>query len=189
MRLIVKRQDHMVNDTDMELVKLATGGDERAFENLIQKHYLSVYQLSYKWCRIKEDAEEITQEVFIKLSRKLNSFNHRSSFRTWLYRIVINTAKDYARKNSTSRLFESAFAEEQSNEKKDDPPADPINEQRVYDAIDMLPHKQKAALMLVMAEGLSHKEAAHILECSETTVSWRIHQARKTLKKNLNRMV
>jgi RNA polymerase sigma-70 factor (ECF subfamily) len=179
----------MINDTDMELVNLAIGGDERAFENLIQKHYLPVFQLSFKWCRVKEDAEEITQEVFIKLGRKLNTFNHRSSFKTWLYRIVINTAKDYTRKNSTSRLYESAFAEEQSKEMKDDPPPDPVDEQQVYDAIDMLPHKQKAALMLVMAEGLSHREAAHILECSETTVSWRIHQARKALKKNLYQMV
>jgi len=179
----------MVNDTDMELVNLAIGGDERAFEELIQKHYLPVYQLSFKWCRVKEDAEEITQEVFIKLSRKLNTFNHRSSFRTWLYRIVINTAKDYTRKNTTNRLFESAFAEEQTNEKKDDTPSDPVDEQKVYAAIDKLPHKQKAALMLVMSEGLSHREAAHILECSETTVSWRIHQARKALKKNLKSMV
>jgi len=90
----------MVNDTDMELVELAAGGDERSFENLIQKHYLPVYHLSYKWCRVKEDAEEITQKVFIKLSRKLSTFNRRSSFRTWLYRIVINTAKDYIRKHS-----------------------------------------------------------------------------------------
>jgi RNA polymerase sigma factor (sigma-70 family) len=110
MRLIDKRQEHMVNDTDMELVNLAIGGDECAFENLIQKHYLPVFHLSFKWCRVKEDAEEITQEIFIKLGRKLNSFNHRSCFKTWLYRIVINTAKDYTRKSTTSRLYESAIA-------------------------------------------------------------------------------
>ena len=176
----------MINDSDMELVDLAIGGDERSFETLIEKHYLSVYQLSFKWCRVKEDAEEITQEVFIKLGRKLNTFNRKSSFRTWLYRIVINTAKDYTRKNSISRLYESAFAEEQSNEKNDDPPTDPIDAQQVYDAIDTLPDKQKAALMLVMTEGLNHKEAATILHCSETTVSWRIHQARKALKNIFN---
>ena len=179
----------MINDTDRELVDRAIGGDERSFESLIERHYLPVYQLSFKWCRVKEDAEEITQEVFIKLSRKLNTFNHRSTFKTWLYRIVINTAKDYTRKNSAKRLYESAFAEAHPGEKGDDPTDDPVDEQRVYDAIDTLPHKQKAALMLVIAEGLSHKEAAHILDCSETTVSWRIHQARNALKKIFNRVV
>jgi len=180
-----KRQDLMINDSDMELVNRAIGGDERSFAALVERHYLPVYQLSFKWCRVKEEAEEITQEVFIKLSRKLNTFNRRSSFRTWLYRIVINTARDYTRKNTAKRLYESSFSDEQSNEKGDDPPADPIDEQRVYDAIDRLPHKQKAALMLVMAEGLNHKEAATVLNCSEPTVSWRIHQARKALKKYL----
>lgn len=172
----------MINDSDMELVERAMGGDERSFENLIQKHYLTVYQLSFKWCRVKEDAEEITQEVFIKLGRKLNTFNRRSSFRTWLYRIVINTASDYSRKISTSRSYESAFAEEQSREKNGEIHSNPIGTQEVYKAIDMLPEKQKAALMLVAAEGMNHKEASMALNCSETTVSWRIHQARKALR-------
>lgn len=173
----------MINDSDMELVELAMGGDERSFENLIQKHYLPVYQLSYKWCRVKEDAEEITQEVFIKLGRKLNTFNRRSSFRTWLYRIVINTARDYIRKNTISRTYESAFAREQSMEKADEAPSNPVSVQEVYDALDMLPSKQKAALLLVATEGMNHKEASKVLNCSETTVSWRIHMARKALKK------
>lgn len=172
----------MINDSDMELVELAIGGDERSFENLIQRHYLPVYQLSYKWCRVKEDAEEITQEVFIKLGRKLNTFNRRSSFRTWLYRIVINTARDYTRKNSISRSYESAFAEEQSREQADETPSNPVSVQEVYDALDTLPSKQKAALLLVAEEGMNHKEASKVLNCSETTVSWRIHQARKALR-------
>jgi RNA polymerase sigma-70 factor, ECF subfamily len=124
----------------------------------------------------------------MKVGRKLNTFDHRSSFKTWLYRITINTAKDYSRKNSTNRLYESAFAEEQLNKKANETPSDPVSVEQVYDAIDSLPDKQKAALMLVIAEGLSHKEAAHVLECSETTVSWRIHQARKTLKKHFYRV-
>jgi RNA polymerase sigma-70 factor, ECF subfamily len=173
----------MINDSDMELVNLAIGGDERSFSHLIEKYYQFVYALSFKWCRIKEDAEEITQEVFMKLSRKLRTFNHDSSFRTWLYRITINTAKDYSRKNCTKRTFESAFADEQSNESESASSSESMEVNRVYDALDKLPAKQKAAMMLVFAEGLSHKEAAEILDCSETTVSWRIHQGRKRLNK------
>jgi RNA polymerase sigma factor (sigma-70 family) len=73
-----------------------------------------VYHFSFKWCRSKEDAEEITQEVFIKLTRKLKSFKYKSSFRTWLFRIVINTAKDYTRENSTRKLYDYTFGKEQA---------------------------------------------------------------------------
>ena len=173
----------MINYSDKELVDLAMGGDERAFENLIQRHYLSVYGLSYKWCRVKEDAEEIAQEVFIKVTRKLNTFNRESSFKTWLYRVTINTAKDFSRKNSTRRSYESAFAREQTDGNPGSSPPESFKADQLYDTIDKLPDKQKASLMLVMAEGLSHKEAAKVLRCPETTVSWRIHQARKKLKK------
>lgn len=179
----------MITDSDMELVDLAKRGDERSFANLIEKYYQFVYSLSFKWCRIKEDAEEITQEVFVKLSRKLSTFNRESSFKTWLYRITINTAKDYSRKNCTKRLYESTFSDEQSNGDSGASSSESPRTTQLYDAIDKLPDKQKAAVMLVMAEGLSHKEAANILNCSETTVSWRIHQARKRLNKNFHSMV
>lgn len=174
----------MMNHSDTQLVDLSLDGNERAFECLVERHYLSVYGLSYRWCRIKEDAEEITQEVFIKLTRKLSSFNRKSSFRTWLYRIVINTAKDFSRKNAARRTYESEFAADQANNNEDTPMA-ALQTREIYNAMDKLPAKQKAALMLVMTEGMGHKEAAAVLGCSETTVSWRIHQARKKLKKTV----
>lgn len=168
--------------SDIELVNLAVKGNEQAFEELIQRHYLSVYHFSFKWCRIKEDAEEIAQEVFIKLIRKLSSFKKKSSFKTWLFRITINTAKDYSRKSSTRRLFESAYRNEHTNENPGFLNEDNTETERLYDHIDKLPDKQKAAVMLVMAEGLSHREAAKVLKCHEKTISWRIHQARNRLK-------
>ena len=175
----------IIHYPDSELVELAVGGDEDAFENLIQKHYSSVYHLSYRWCRIREDAEEITQEVFIKLARKLDTFNRKSSFKSWLYRVTINTAKDFGRKNASRRSYESAYAREQSSEKSGASPLESVKVNRIYDAIDTLPDKYKASLMLVVAGGLSHRETADILKCSEKTVSWRIHQARKKIKKTL----
>ena len=173
----------MTDHTDMELIDMSLNGNEHAFENLVERHYLAVYGLSYKWCRIREDAEEITQEVFVKLTRKLSTYNSKSSFKTWLYRITINTAKDYYRKNATRRTYESAFADDQRHNNPGSPPVESITAQQVYAAMDKLPDKQKAALMLVAAEGMSHREAAEVLGCSETTISWRIHQARKKLKK------
>ena len=171
----------MMNHSDMQLVDLSLDGNERAFECLVERHYLSVYGLSYRWCRLKEDAEEITQDVFVKLARKLASFNRKSSFRTWLYRMVINTAKDFTRKNATRRSYEAEFAKEAPDHAGDTPLA-VIQTQAIYTALDKLPDRQKAALMLVMTEGMNHREAAAVLGCSETTISWRIHQARKKLK-------
>lgn len=174
----------MLNHSDTQLVDLSLNGNERAFECLVERHYYSVYGLSYRWCRLKEDAEEITQEVFIKLTRKLSSFNRKSSFKTWLYRIAINTAKDFSRKNATRKSYESEFANDQT-EKNGNTPLEALQTRAIYNAMDKLPAKQKAALMLVMAEGMNHKEAAAVLGCSETTVSWRIHQARKKLKQTV----
>jgi RNA polymerase sigma-70 factor (ECF subfamily) len=105
----------MDNYNDIELVQLSVGGDARAFEHLVKRHYLSAYQVSYKWCGIKEDAEDIVQEVFVKVARKLKTFGKRSSFKTWLYRITINTAKDFTRKYATKRVYEKAFAVEQGS--------------------------------------------------------------------------
>ena len=84
--------------SDIELVERSQNGDEAAFEHLVNRHYKTVYRVSYKWCGVKEDAEDITQEVFVKLTGKLRMFSNRSSFSTWLYRVTINTAKDFGRK-------------------------------------------------------------------------------------------
>jgi RNA polymerase sigma-70 factor (ECF subfamily) len=179
----------MDNYSDIELIDLAVNEDEHAFEKLIQRHYLSVYHFSFKWCRNKEDAEEIAQEVFIKLTRKLKTFKHRSSFRTWLFRITINTVKDYSKKKSTRRFYESAYENEQANDNSGTLKEKTSETELLYSHIDRLPEKQKAALMLVLGEGLSHGEAAKVLKCREKTVSWRIHQARKGLKAAFSRGV
>lgn len=179
----------MDEHSDIKLIDLANRGDEHAFEELIQRHYLSVYHFSFKWCRNKEDAEEITQEVFIKLTRKLKTFKNRSPFRTWLFRITINTAKDYSKKISTRKLYESAYKNEQSRENPEPINKDSSETDHLYSLIDKLPEKQKSALMLVIGEGLSHGEAAKILKCREKTVSWRIHQARNRLKDAFSRRV
>ena len=179
----------MDSPTDIELVDLAVAGDAAAFERLVDQNYLLVYKVSYKWCGVKEDAEDIAQEVFVKLARKINTFKQGSSFKTWLYRITINTAKDLYRKNTNRAAMETAFAHEQ----KLNNPA-PGNEvhmdsARLYTVVERLPVKLKEAVILVFAEGLSHKEASEALGCAETTVSWRIFQARKHLKKYLKHEV
>ena len=169
--------------TDTELVGLAQSGHENAFENLVQRHYRAVYGLAFKYCRIREDAEDITQEVFVTLARKLNSFRHRSSFRTWLFRITINAAMDFLRKRSRNRSYETPITNGESTGNPVPSPEDVMESRLIYEEIDKLPDKQKAALILVLSEGLSHKEASKVLNCSETTISWRIHRARQSLER------
>ena len=171
--------------SDIELVELSVAGDAKAFECLVKRHYLTVYKVSYKWCGIREDAEDIAQEVFVKLARKLKTFGQKSSFRTWLYRITVNTAKDLSRKVANKRAYETAFAVERSMDNPGLQEDERLDAARLYRLLDKLPEKQKMAVLLVLSEGLSHREAAQVLRCPEATVSWRIFQAKKRLKKSL----
>lgn len=171
--------------SDIELVELSVAGGAEAFEYLVKRHYLTVYKVSYKWCGVREDAEDIAQEVFVKLARKLKTFGRKSSFRTWLYRITVNTAKDFCRKAGTKRAYETAFAAERSQDNPGSQEDERLDAARLYKSLDKLPEKQKMAVLLVLSEGLSHKEAARVLRCPEATVSWRIFQAKKRLKKSL----
>ena len=173
----------------MARVDLARGGQACALEDLFDRYYLRVYGMAYKWCGVREDAEDIAQDVFVKVARKLHTFSRQSSFKTWLYRIVINTAKDFDRKRSRKRDNEAAFVLEQRLHNPGGSDVDPLAAGRLLSAIDKLPAKQKAAILLVFGEGLSHKETAMALGCAETTVSWRIFQARKRLKKSLDREI
>jgi RNA polymerase sigma-70 factor (ECF subfamily) len=94
-----------MNDTgqhiDLELIHLVKNGDAHAYESLVRRHYDMVYSLAFHWLKSKEAAEDLTQDLFIKLSHKLNLFNERSSFKTWFYRVVINMIKDYLKKIDT----------------------------------------------------------------------------------------
>jgi len=174
---------------DMELVRLSVGGDARAFEHLVRRHYMTVYRISYRWCGVKEDAEDITQDVFVKLARKLRTFGQKSSFKTWLYRIAINTAKDFLRKYAIKNAYESTWAFQQGSKNPEPPEDDHLDAAKLYSELGKLPEKQKTAILLVFGEGLSHREASRVLNCPETTISWRIFQARKKLKRSLSQKI
>lgn len=175
----------MENLDDLSLVKLARDGDAVAFETLAKRHYMLVYQVSYRWCGNQDDSEDITQEVFVKLARKIHEFKEESTFQTWLYRITMNTAKDFARANGRRRVRESTFAEEEKGKAIGQAQEKSLSE-KLYGIIEELPLKLKETTLLVFGEGLNHKEAAQALNCAETTISWRIFQVKKKLKKYLN---
>jgi RNA polymerase sigma-70 factor (ECF subfamily) len=169
--------------SDRELVRLARGGDGSALESLFERHYRTAYRVAYRWCGIQQDAEDVAQETFIKVVRGLHTFRENSSFTTWLYRIVVNTAMDIHRRAAArARLAEEADLQGASATTVTAEPPD-CTAERAWDAVGSLPEKQRTALLLVFGEGLSHREAAAVMGCPEVTVSWRIHQARKKLGK------
>ena len=159
------------------LIKEAQNGDAGAFEALVNAYYEVMFKMAFKWCANPNDAEDITQEACIKLARGIDGFRHDSAFTSWLYRLVINTGKDWFKKQNRQPLPSDEIELVSVNSKAEDK----IYAQQVLQEVYKLPEGEKDALLLVMSEGLSHKEAAAALGCKESTVSWRIHEARKKL--------
>lgn len=162
---------------DGELIRYARNGDSRAFDILINRHYERMYAIAFKWTRNSTDAEDVTQMACINVARGIRELRDEKIFTTWLYRIVVNAAKDFFRKNNRIELFP------ENNEITDASlnPEEKLYIQEVINEIYDLPEKEKDAVLLVFGEGLSHAEAAKILGCAETTISWRIHEARNRL--------
>ena len=177
----------MDTNADLKLIQSAQTGDQDSFAALVDRHYMTVYRFAFKWCRSKEDAEDITQEVFVKLAGKLHLFDHRSKFTSWLYRMTINCAKDYVRKNSRWSSRKVATPLENGQVASANPgPENTVIAKSIHQAIDKLPSSLKETVLLVYGEGKNHKQAAEILGCAETTVSWRIFKAKRTLRKVLS---
>ena len=165
-------------DAETVLIKRAQNGDKEAFEALLRAYYNVMYRTAYKWCGNKADAQDITQTACIKLANSIDSFRHEASFRSWLYRMVINTAKDWVKSRSRSPLVERADVD-----RSEAPSAEMrVFARQVLDQVHSLPERQQVALLLVISEGMSHREAALVMECKESTVSWYIHEARKKLQ-------
>lgn len=165
------------NIEDNELVKRAQKGDAHAFEALLTRHYETIFKIAFKWCRNQTDAQDITQDACVKLAKGLDGFKGNSAFTSWLYRLVINAGKDWYKKQnrhpSNPEAMETVSVKNKSDEQ--------LYVVQVLEAVNDLPEGEKDALLLVMSEGLSHKEAADVLGCKESTISWRIHEARKKL--------
>ncbi len=166
-------------EREKELIKRAKKGETYAFDALMNEYYMTMYKMAYKYIQNKEAAEDITQNACIKLVRALDTFKFQSAFTSWLYTLVINTAKDWiksqARHNSDSGHVDTRPDYASSNE-------DVHYAQQVMDRIEKLPKKEREALILVTIEGLPHARVAEDLKCSEGTISWRVHEARKKLK-------
>lgn len=167
----------MSEPEDDELVSRARAGESRAFEILINRHYERMYAIAFKWTCNATDAEDVTQTACINMARGIRAIRDDKIFTTWLYRVVVNAAKDFFRQNKRTELL----SENNEPESENLNPEESLYAQEILRDIYALPEKEKDAILLVFAEGLSHSDAAKVLGCAETTISWRIHKARERL--------
>lgn len=167
------------NDQNL-LIRNAQAGDAMAFEQLLAGCYDQVFRFAWRWCGNRADAEDITQLACIKLAQSLGQFRFDAAFSSWLYRLVINCAKDWHRSQQRHRHDD---LEQLESELHDDTDAEAgIYLQQILQQLDSLAEGFKETALLVHAEGLTHAEAASILQVKESTVSWRLHEIRKQLQ-------
>jgi len=171
-------------DAGAELARLAATGDRAAFEELLSQNYDFIFRVAYKWCGSMEDAEDITQEVCIKLARIVATYDKRARFSTWLYRVVINAVRDMQRRKMRRTRRASELKDTQVHVVAPSQESEVLQSQ-IWSAVRQLPERQRDAMLLVYGEDMAHAEAGRIMKCRETTVSGHIHAAKKTLKKLL----
>jgi RNA polymerase sigma-70 factor (ECF subfamily) len=183
-------------EVDQRLVERAKRGDKHAFELLVAKYQRKLARLLSRFIRDAAEVEDVTQEAFIKAYRALPSFRGDSAFYTWLYRIGINTAKNYlvamGRRAPTSTEFNNDDAEsfEEAERLRDfNTPENELMSKQVAATVNQtmaqLPEELKTAITLREIEGLSYEDIANIMNCPIGTVRSRIFRAREAIAEQL----
>ena len=183
-------------EVDQQLVERAQRGDKRAFELLVLKYQRKLGRLLSRLVRDPGEVEDVTQEAFIKAYRALPNFRGESAFYTWLYRIAINTAKNYlvalGRRAPTSTEFDHEEAESFEDAEALRDAATPEGEllgreiaATVNKAMEALPDDLRTAITLREIEGLSYEEIASVMDCPIGTVRSRIFRAREAIAAEL----
>lgn len=163
----------------------AAAGDRAAFAALLEAHYDRVFRLAWRWSGARERAEDIAQDVCVKLATAIRAFRGDAAFSTWLYRIAYTTAADHIRANQRVVPLAPSNVVMLLDSAGGTTPEDAVEGQELWDAVRALPAQQRDAVLLVYGEDLSHRDAATIMGCSEKTVSWHLHEAKKRLKVKL----
>jgi len=190
------RKAIQMREIDRQLVARAQRGDKRAFELLVEKYQRKLARLLSRFIRDPAEVEDVTQEAFIKAYRALPAFRGDSAFYTWLYRIGINTAKNYlmamGRRAPTSTEVEADEAEgfEEGEQLRDINTPESVllsNEiaETVNSTIEKLPEELRTAIQLREIEGMSYEEIAKVMDCPIGTVRSRIFRAREAIAEQL----
>ena len=180
---------------DFALVRKAKAGDGRAYDLLMEMYHDAVFNIVYRMVRNKQEAEDLTQETFIKAYNSINSFNEEYAFSTWLFKIATNHCIDFFRKRKLKTYSMDEPVQYKEDEIKheyasDDPTMeyqmiDSEKSHLIREAINKLPEKYRLAIILRHHEEKSYEEIAQILHLPLGTVKARIFRAREMLKKYL----
>jgi RNA polymerase sigma-70 factor (ECF subfamily) len=179
---------------DKELVERAQRGDRAAFGEFVRRHQRRIYRLVFQMLRDGAEAEDATQECFVRAFAALDRFDGRSEPFTWVYRIAVNLSLNALRarkpRGRSAQLddpkLEALLVE--ARPALGDPVASALTRelsQALLEGLDSLSESLRTTVILVAVEGLSHQAAGEILGCPEGTVAWRVHEGRRQLRQFL----
>jgi RNA polymerase sigma-70 factor (ECF subfamily) len=188
--VVTSARQHLPERTDRELVTAAREGDAEAFGLLVRRHQRRVYRLAVHLLKSGAEAEDVTQDTFVRAYGALDRFDGRSEPFTWIYRICVNLSLNALRSRKTRRAsspddprIEALLVD---NRPAAGSPARSSADKQLgralVEGIDELSDTLRTTLVLVCIDGLSHAEAGEVLGCPEGTVAWRVHEARKKLR-------
>jgi RNA polymerase sigma-70 factor (ECF subfamily) len=183
-------------DLDQELVLRVQQGDKGAFDLLVIKYQHRIVHLVNRYVKDPHEAQDVAQDTFIKAYRALGDFRGDSAFYTWLYRIAINTAKNYLLSRSRRHydheidVQDAEQVEGAQQLRNIETPEDVLMNEQVIQvirsAIDKLPEEMRVAITLREFEGMSYEEIAEAMDCPIGTVRSRIFRAREAIDEKLN---
>ena len=181
--------------SDKQIVEELKQGNQASLEVLINRYGTKVYSLAMRFTRCPEDAEEVLQDVFLTVCRKINSFEGKSAFSSWLFRVTVNSSLMKMRKRKSSRMVALEDVQEHVRdrwicEKTEQNPADLETyrgevRKHLTKEIAQLPDEYRPVFVLRDVDGMSNKEVGSILGLSIPAVKSRLHRARIMLRRNL----
>jgi RNA polymerase sigma-70 factor (ECF subfamily) len=182
----------MAAASDRELVDRARSGDAEAFGLLVRRHQKRIFRLAVHLTKSASEAEDVTQDTFVRAYQALPRFDGRSEPFTWLYRIAVNLSLNHLRQRKSRKLEQheddprvAAMLSETRPGMSADPAA-ATDRKRLAEALcaglDGLSETLRTTIVLVAIDGLSHEQASEVLGCPAGTVAWRVHEARRKLR-------
>ncbi|MBM4160116.1 MAG: sigma-70 family RNA polymerase sigma factor [Ignavibacteria bacterium] len=169
---------------ERQLVLRSKEGDREAFRELVKFHMRQVYDLAYGFVNDHDDAEDVAQEVFVKVFHSIRSFRQEAEFSTWLYRIVTNTSLDRLKQRKRKMKRQVSLGESESMELATNPgPIENLDYSvHIERALHELPTLQRAVVILRHIDGLPTRTVSEILKCSEGTVKTHLHRGLKKMR-------
>ena len=186
----------MTERSDVELMLAVQAGDEGAFSVLVDRHRSAIVNLTYRYLKNRADADDVAQEVFLRVYRARKRYQPKAKFTTWLYRVAVNASLNEARSRKSRAIFGAATLAPGDDESPAGPavadgtaPAPPVEAERselralVRRAVDQLPDRQRMALILNKFHGLSYEDLAETLELTVPAVKSLLVRARENVRK------